>query len=100
MTVTIIIAVILSLLAGGAIGFIVRKLFSESQISSARAYSSQLMETAKKEAAALVKEAELEVKDKNLKARAEFETKTKEERRDLQNLENRLRQREETILPQ
>jgi ribonuclease Y len=93
----IILSAVIALVAGVALGFIMRKVIAEGQIASAKTYSTQIIENAKKEAAALVKEAELEAKDKMLKAQADFDSRTKEERRDLQNLENRLRQREENI---
>jgi len=87
----------MSAVAGIALGFILRKVIAEGQISGAKNYAAQIIENAKKEAAAHIKEAELEAKDRMLKAQAEFDQRTKDERRDLQNLENRLRQREENI---
>lgn len=95
--VTIVLTAVLALAAGIALGFFLRKIIAEGQIASAKTYSAQIIENAKKEAAALVKESELEAKDKMLKAQADFDSRTKDERRDLQNLENRLRQREESI---
>lgn len=94
---TIVLSAVIALGAGIALGFLMRKVIAEGQIASAKTFSAQIVENAKKEAAATVKEAELEVKDKMLKAQADFDARTKEERRDLQNLENRLRQREENI---
>jgi ribonuclease Y len=96
MAVTII-AVLVALAAGTGLGFLMRKFIAEQQISSARAYASQIIEGAKKEAQSVKKEAELELKDKNLKSQAEFDAKTREERQELNNLEKRLRQREESI---
>jgi ribonucrease Y len=97
MTVTIVLSAVIALAAGIALGFFMRKIIAEGQIASAKTYSSQIIDNAKKEASSLVKEAELEARDKMLKAQADFDSRTKEERRDLQNLENRLRQREESI---
>jgi len=92
-----IIAALVALAAGSGLGFLMRKFISEQQISSARAYSAQIIETAKKDAATVKKEAELEIKDKTLRAQSEFDQKTREERAEIGNLEKRLRQREESI---
>ena len=92
-----IIAAVVALLAGVGLGFLMRKYISEQQISSAKVYSEQIIENAKKEAGSWKKEAELEVKDKLLKAQSEFDVKTREERRELSDLEKRLRQREENF---
>ncbi len=95
--ITWIIALIATLVIGVAAGVILRKLIAEQQIANAKNYASQLMENAKKEASTTIKEAELEVKDKMLRAQAEFDAKTKEERHELANLEKRLHNREESI---
>ena len=92
-----IIAAVVALLTGTGLGFLMRKFISEQQISSAKVYSQQIIENAKKEAGSWKKEAELEVKDKLLKSQSEFDVKTREERRELSDLEKRLRQREENF---
>ncbi|MEI7541954.1 MAG: ribonuclease Y [bacterium] len=92
-----IIAAVVALLAGTGLGFILRKFISEQRISGAKVFSEQIIENAKKEAGSWKKEAELEVKDKMLKAQSEFDVKTREERRELGDLEKRLRQREENF---
>ena len=94
---TTILTGVIALLAGITGGFFLRKIIAEQQIASAKTYSQQLIENAKKEAGSIKKEAELEVKDKMLKAQAEFDSKTKEERQELQNLEKKLRSREDMI---
>ncbi|MCE5300243.1 MAG: ribonuclease Y [Spirochaetia bacterium] len=97
MTVTIIIVAVVALAAGCGAGFLIRKIFTEQQISSSRAYAAQIIENAQKEAASIKKEAELEIKDRNLKAQSEFDAKTREERREISELEKRLRLREENF---
>ena len=92
-----IIAGVVALAVGTIAGFFLRKFISEQKISSAKAYSEQIIENAKKEAGSWKKEAELEMKDKLLKAQSEFDVKTREERRELGDLEKRLRQREENF---
>lgn len=88
---------IISLIIGIIVGIITRKIFVENKISGARDYANQIIENAKKESATIIKEANLEAKDKLLKAQTEFEQKTKEERQELSKLEKRLRIREENI---
>ncbi|MGD0565843.1 MAG: Rnase Y domain-containing protein, partial [Candidatus Goldiibacteriota bacterium] len=59
-----IIAAFAALAVGAGLGFLMRKFISEQQITSAKAYSAQIIETAKKDAATVKKEAELEIRDK------------------------------------
>jgi ribonucrease Y len=92
-----IIAAVVALFLGAGLGFLMRKYISEQQISSAKSYAAQIVENAKKEAGSWKKEAELEMKDKLLRSQSEFDVKTREERRELNDLEKRLRQREENF---
>lgn len=93
----IIISIIISLLLGIIAGIIARKILIENKISISMVYAEQIIENAKKESTTIIKEAELEARDRMLKAQTEFEQKTKEERQELSNLEKRLRIREENI---
>jgi len=94
---SIIITALIAVVAGAVIGFFLRKIISESRIASAKTFAAQIVENAKKEAQALRKEAELESRDKTLKAQADFDAKTRDERAELANLEKRLRQREDNL---
>jgi ribonuclease Y len=90
----IIISVIVIAFLGGAIGFLVRKRFSEARIVSAKEVARRLIEEAEKRAEILKKEALLQAKDKFYQEKAEFEKETMEKRQELQNLERRIMQRE------
>ncbi|MGB9629380.1 MAG: ribonuclease Y [Thermodesulfobacteriota bacterium] len=79
---------------GGAIGFLVRKRFSEARIVSAKEVAKRIIEEAEKKAEMIEKEALLKTKDKLYQERAEFEKETMEKRQELQNLERRIIQRE------
>jgi ribonuclease Y len=93
----ILIAAVLALILGTAMGFFIRKFFAEQQISSAKKYAEQIVEGAQKEAQSIKKEAELETKDSMLKSQADFDAKTREARAELSTLEKRVRQREENL---
>ncbi|MEI7640134.1 MAG: ribonuclease Y [bacterium] len=92
-----IVYVVAALAIGLSLGFLLRRLIVEQQITSSKSYAVQIIESAKKEATSMKKEAELENRDKVLKTQAEFDAKSKEERQELQNLEKRFRQKEENI---
>jgi len=79
---------------GGAIGFLVRKRFSEARIVSAKEVARRIIEEAEKKAEIIEKEALLKTKDKLYQEKAEFEKETMEKRQELQNLERRIIQRE------
>jgi ribonuclease Y len=57
----------------------------------------RIIREAEREAEACRREADLEVKDKMLQARTEFERETRARREELQNFEKRLNQREEIL---
>ncbi len=96
MITTLIVAVI-ALAVGVTAGFLTRKLIAEQQISGAKRYAQQIIESAQKEAASIKKEAEIEAKEQFLKAQTEFDAKTREAKTELANLEKRARQREELL---
>ena len=68
---------------------------AEAETTAARGSAERIIEEAKKDAAAIKKEAELQAKDSVLKERAEFEKEVRDTRRDLQNQEKRLISKEE-----
>lgn len=84
-------------LAGGGIGFFVRKSIAEAKISSAETAAEQIMENAKKEAEALKKETVVEAKDEVHRLRTEAEKDIRERRNEIQRQERRLLQKEETL---
>ncbi len=94
---TTILAAAAALAIGITAGFLLRRFLTEQKISGAKNYAEQILESAKKDAAALKKEAELEAKDRMLKAQSEFDQKAREERLEITNLEKRVRSKEETL---
>jgi len=88
---------IVALVAGAAIGYIVRKSVGESKIKSAEAEAARIMEEATRNTDAIRKEAILEAKDEAHKVRTEAEQEVKERRAELQRTERRLVQKEESL---
>jgi ribonucrease Y len=93
----IIIAAIVALGAGVALGFILRRTFGESQLEHARESAGRILSEAEKSAETLKKEALIEAKDEAYRIKAEADTEMKERRKELTVLENRLMQREESM---
>ncbi|MBR6756423.1 MAG: ribonuclease Y [Peptococcaceae bacterium] len=88
---------IVALVAGVAVGYIVRKSVGESKIKSAEAEAARIMEEATRNTDAIRKEAILEAKDEAHKVRTEAEQEVKERRAELQRTERRLVQKEESL---
>jgi ribonuclease Y len=88
------------LLGGGILALLfawVRSKQGQRQVESAKQAASRIIEEAKKDAAGIKKEAEIQAKDGVLRERAEFEREVRETRRELQNQEKRLIGKEEMI---
>ena len=96
-----IIAAVIGLLAGCAVGFLLGrswwKFDSKRQIESAEDEAKRIVNEAYKSAESKKREALLEAKEEILKSRSEFEKEEKTRRADLQRQENRLQQKEETL---
>ncbi|HEX9094411.1 MAG TPA: Rnase Y domain-containing protein, partial [Coriobacteriia bacterium] len=88
---------LIALVVGTALGFVLRKVYSESRDSRARLTAERILADAEKQAETLKKESLLEAKDEVFRLKAEAETEAKERRKDLTALETRLMQREESI---
>ena len=97
MTPTLIIAVIVALVVGAAVGYVVRKSVGESKIGSAEEEAARIMEEATRNTDAIRKEAMLEAKDEAYRIRTEAEQEVKERRAELQHSEKRLIQKEESM---
>lgn len=67
------------------------------QLESAKSAAARIIEEAKKDAASIKKEAEIQAKDSVLKERADFEKEMREARREQQTQERRLIGKEESI---
>ena len=70
---------------------------AQAQTEAARNTAGRIIDEAKKDAAAIRKEAEIQAKDSILSERAEFEKEVRETKRELQNQEKRLISKEEGI---
>ena len=91
------IGLILGLLAGAAIGFVVRKALAEREVDSAEARAKTIMATAEREAEASKREALVEAKAEALRVRTESEADLKRRAADLDKKEDRFAQREATL---
>lgn len=79
-------------------GFALRKYFAEAKVSTAEATAKNILLEARKESENLKREAQVEAKDTIHSMRAEAERELKSRRSDLQRLERRLMQREESTV--
>lgn len=79
------------------LGFILRRFVAERKIKSAEKTAKEILEQAQKEAENKRKEVELEAKDLRYKLRIDFDKETKDRRGELQGIEKRLMQKEESL---
>jgi ribonuclease Y len=93
----IVLMVLVALVAGAAAGYFLRKKISDNMLESSEKFSARIVSEAKKEAEAVKKEAILQAKESLLKARNGFEDEAKERKQELDNLEKRLRLKEENL---
>ena len=96
----IIIAIIIAIIILIVIGFIQRDMInkaSKNRIESLQKEAEGVLEDAKKESEALKKEVILEAKEEAHKLRNDLEKESRERRSELQRLERRLLQREESL---
>jgi ribonuclease Y len=84
-------------IVSGALGFVARKVLSGRRIAEGEERARTIVADAGKEAERARKEGELEVKDMIFRARTELENEARERRNELQGLERRLLQREESL---
>ena len=96
-----IVGIIVALLVGVPVGFALgvkwRKQVAEKEISSAEEEAKRIINESIKSAESKKREALVEAKEEILKARNDFERDQKERRADLQKQERRLQQKEETL---
>ena len=93
----IIVAAVVALIAGIAVGFLYRKNVAEAQIGSAELQAKRIVEEGIKTAETKKKEALLEAKEEILKSKTESENEIKERRKEVSRLETRLTQKEEQL---
>jgi ribonuclease Y len=87
---------VIALLAGVAIGYLLRLKHGRSRLQSVEVLSQKMMDDARREAETLKKEALLQAKDQLYQMKLDFEAETKDRRRELNSWERRLSQKEES----
>ena len=90
-----IIAGVISFGAGFAIAFWIKGRMITQKIKAAEGEADKIVDDANRRAETLIKEANLEVKDKLFRMKSEFDAETKETRSEIQRRERRLIQKEE-----
>ena len=92
-----IILTIIGFCAGFAIAFWVKGKIAAQKIKVAEGEAAHLIADSKRKAETLLKEADLEIKDRHFKMKSDFDAETKETRADLKQRETHLMQKEENI---
>lgn len=82
---------------GFAIAYWVKGIIVAQKVKAAERETSRILEDAKRRSETLIKEAQLEVKDKLFKMKSDFDADTKETKDELKEKEQRLIQKEENI---
>ena len=84
-------------LAGGAVGYLVRKNVAETKIATAEEQAIRIVQDAEQTGEAKRKEIMMEAKEEIHRLRSEMERENKDRRNDLQRQERRLLQKEENL---
>ena len=84
-------------LAGGAVGYLVRKNVAEGKIATAEEQAIRIVQDAEQTGEAKRKEIMMEAKEEIHRLRSEMERENKDRRNDLQRQERRLLQKEENL---
>ena len=87
---------ILFAIIGIAVGYLGSILYGMIRLQSAKEYAKKILESAKREVESIKREALLEAKEEALKVKNELERENRERRADIQRLEKRLLQKEES----
>ncbi|MBW2516095.1 MAG: ribonuclease Y [Deltaproteobacteria bacterium] len=82
---------------GFAIAFWVKGQIAAQKIKAAEGQAAHLLKDANRKAETLIKEADLEIKDRHFKMKSDFDAETKETRSELKQREAHLMQKEENI---
>ncbi len=82
---------------GVFIGLAIQRRLTRQRIGSAKVQADELVQRAIKEAEEERKRRSLELKDEELRVRAEFEQETRDTRKELRRLEQRIQQRDENL---
>lgn len=92
-----VIAAIVFAAAGVFVGILIKKKSFEKKQGDIQKVTDKMLDDAREESKKIKKEAILEAKEQELKLRNDFEKESKEKRVELQRLENRLNQKEESL---
>jgi ribonuclease Y len=87
----------IAFLIGFAIAYWVKGIIVAQKVRAAERETSRILEDAKRRSETLIKEAQLEVKDKLFKMKSDFDADTKETKNELKEKEQRLIQKEENV---
>jgi len=91
------ISAVAALIVGAAVGFLVYRIYSQNKIGNAKREAARILEEANLEAKTIRKDGLLEAKETLNKMREDFEKETKERKQDWQRTENRLAQKESAL---
>ncbi len=86
-----------SIALGAVLGYILREGVSRKRLESSKKLSERIISESKKEAETIKKEAVLQAKENLLKAKAEFDKDTRNRNIELDNLEKKVRFKEENL---
>ncbi len=92
-----IVGIAVSLIAGTALGYLIRRSIAEGKIGSAEEQAKRILEDAIKEAESTKKEAILAAKEEIFQLKRETDNDIKERRKEVSRLERRVTQKEEAI---
>jgi ribonucrease Y len=92
--ITLILGMGFALVIGYAIGYFLRKMFTEYQIKEAEERGKKIIQEADKEVENRLKSAEIEAREKSLVVKAEFEKEMKGRQDSVRSLENNLERKE------
>ena len=88
---------VLCFVLGFGVAFWVKGRVISQKVKAAEREAAQIISDSKRKGETLLKEAELEIKDRLLKMKSDFDTETKETRGELKKRDRRLIQKEENF---
>ena len=94
---TLIIGMSFALVIGYALGYFLRKMFTEYQIKEAEERKKKIIHEAEQEVATKLKTGEIEAREKSLVVKAELEKEMKGERDRLRSLESELERKDREV---
>jgi ribonucrease Y len=95
--ITLILGMAFALVVGYAIGYFLRKLFTEYQIKEAEERGKKIISEADKEVANRLRASEIEAREKSLLVKAEFEKEMKDRQESVRSLEGDLERKQRNL---